>query len=194
MQAPLSDGQIGIRRFRADDVPLLFAAVHESIPELSTWMVWCHAGYSLEDSAAFVSTRNAGWEQGNHYSFVICDLRDDTFLGSVGLKVVSQFDKCADVGYWVRSSRAHQGIAPLAVRLVARFGFQELGFHRMELVMPMENQPGWRLAAEAGAKREGILRQRKLLQGKSHDAIIYSLVEGDLDDGPGGDRLGGCPS
>jgi len=39
--------------------------------ELSAWMVWCHAAYSLADSAAFVSTCDSGWEQGDHYSFVI---------------------------------------------------------------------------------------------------------------------------
>jgi ribosomal-protein-serine acetyltransferase len=180
MQPVFSDGVVGIRRFRPHDGPLHFAAARESIDELSTWMVWCRTDYSLQDSEAFISAQDAEWEQGGQYSFVVFDVKDGAFLGSVGLSQINRAHKFANLGYWVRRSRTRQGVASTAVRLIAQFGLRQLGFNRLEIVIAAGNKPSQRVAEKAGAKREGVLRDRLILHAKAHDAIMYSLVPGDL--------------
>jgi ribosomal-protein-serine acetyltransferase len=180
MERKLSAKFIGIRRFHPDDVPSLFAAARESLDELAAWMVWCHAGYSLTDSMAFVSSCEPDWENGKCYNFAICDLRDGAFLGSVGLNHVNRSHGFANLGYWVRTTRAGQGIASAATRQAAEFALQKCGFHRLEIVVPSGNKPSQRVAEKAGAKLEGILRQRIMLQGRPHDAALYSLIKQDL--------------
>jgi len=177
----LRDGGAGIRRFRPEDAPLLYEATRESIESLCRWMVWCHPGYSMEECSAFVSTCDARWERGDSYSFVIFDVRDGTFLGSAGLSQINQTHRVANMGYWVRSSQAGRGIATSAVRLVARFGLQELGFNRLDIIVPVGNRPSQRVAEKVGAKQEGILRNRLVLQGKPLDAVLYSMVAEDLE-------------
>jgi ribosomal-protein-serine acetyltransferase len=174
------DGFTDIRRFRAEDVPPLFEALSESIDDLCRWMVWCHPGYTMEDCAAFVSACDAKWERGESYSFVIFDVRDGSFLGSVGLNQINHAHRVANLGYWVRSSRAGRGIASAAVRLASRFGLQELGLNRLDIVMPVENLSSQRVAQKAGAKCEGILRNRLVLQDRTFDAVLYSMVAEDL--------------
>jgi ribosomal-protein-serine acetyltransferase len=144
-------------------------------------MVWCHPGYTLEECAAFVSTCDTKWERGESFSFVIYDLRDGTFLGSAGLSQINRTHRVANLGYWVRSSQAGRGIATSAVRLAARFGLQELGFNRLDIIVPLGNRSSQRVAEKVGAKQEGILRNRLVLQGKPLDAVLYSLVAEDLD-------------
>ncbi len=175
------DGWAGIRRFRQEDVPQLFEAARESIQDLCRWMVWCHPGYSLEDCSRFVSHCDSQWERGESYSFAIFDARDGTFLGSAGLNQVNQVHRVANLGYWVRSSQAGRGIATCAVRMAARFGLQELGLNRLDLVVPVGNWPSRRVAEKVGAKQEGVLRNRLVLQGKAWDAILYSMVAEDLE-------------
>ena len=119
MQTELYDGSVGIRPFRSEDAPLLFAAARESMNELSTWMIWCHPNYSLEDSAAFIANCAAEWEKGEQYSFAIFDISDGTFLGSVGLSGVNRAHKFANLGYWVRTKRTQEGVASTATRLIA---------------------------------------------------------------------------
>ena len=109
------DGYVGIRRFRPEDVAPLFDATRESIGSLCQWMVWCHAGYTREDCCGFVSACDEKWERGESHSFVIYDVRDGTFLGSAGLNQISQTHRVANLGYWVRSSRAGRGIGTAAV-------------------------------------------------------------------------------
>jgi RimJ/RimL family protein N-acetyltransferase len=63
----------------------------------------------------------------------------------------------AHVGYWVRTGQTGQGIATAAVRLIARFGFEDLGLQRLELLVAVENLASRRVAEKAGARFEGIL-------------------------------------
>jgi ribosomal-protein-serine acetyltransferase len=181
MQTDLSDGFVAIRRFRMEDVPLLFAAARESINELSPWLPWCHENYSVDETTGFVATRDAEWEKGENYDFAIVHVENGVFLGGVGLNDVKRINKCANLGYWVRTGCTRRGIAPTAARLIARFGLRELDFKRLEIIAATGNKASQRVAEKAGAKREGILRNRMWLHGTSHDAVVYSLVAEDFE-------------
>lgn len=169
-----SEGMIGIRPFNSDDVPALFAATRESIPELCGWMAWCHADYSLADCHAFMARSAADWKKGERHSFAIMDLRDGTLLGSVGLSPVPGAPRCANIGYWVRTSRTRRGIASIAAKLIARFGFEELGLERIELLILDQNKNSRRVAERMGAALER--RSRVSIRGVAHDALLYSLA------------------
>jgi ribosomal-protein-serine acetyltransferase len=179
-EAELCYGSVGISPFRASDKVALFDAVRESANEICTWMVWCRPDYSLADSASFISSCNADWKQGRRYSFVIFDPSDGFFLGSVGLSGICPAHKFANVGYWVRTGMTRRGVASAALRLAARFAFERIGLQRLEIVMPAENRASVRVAEKAGADFEGVMRDRLVLGGKAHDALLYSLVRGDL--------------
>ena len=180
MTNEFTDSRITIRPYRAEDTALLFEAVRETVHELSRWMPWCHSGYSLTDSASFVDSRQADWDKGEHYSFVIEDTRDRQFLGGTGLNFFNRAHNFANLGYWVRSSQTRRGVAAAAVQLAARFGFQKLKLTRLEIVMAAENSASRSVAEKVNATYEGLLRQRLVLHGRCHDALMFSLVPADL--------------
>lgn len=176
----ISDGVIGLRQFTSEDIPRLFTAIHESMSNLSAWMVWAHPDYSMEDTRAFVAKCGPGWEKGEQYSFAIVDVHDGEFLGSVGLSAVNRAHGFANLGYWVRAGKTRHGVASSATRMAARFSFQSLKLNRVELLVPTANAASQRVADKAGAKREGLLRKRLQLNGVAHDAFVYSFVAEDL--------------
>jgi len=179
VRSEFSDGTVSIRPYREDDVQPLFDAVRESVDEAYPWLPWCRPEYTLEDSRTWVSTRAEAWEKGEEYAFVIADGQDH-FLGGPGLNHIRQQDGFGNLGYWVRTSCTGQGIATRAVRLLARFGFEELGLGRIELVAAVGNTASQRVAEKAGAHREGVLRRRLCLHDEYHDAVMYSLIPKDL--------------
>jgi ribosomal-protein-serine acetyltransferase len=75
-----------------------------------------------------------------------------------------------------------RGVASRAARLIARFGFRELGLQRLEIIAATENHASQRAAVKAGATREGVLRKRLLIHGRPHDAVMHSLVEEDMEE------------
>lgn len=180
MEPELSSDGISLRRYRATDVPLVYEAARESISEISPWMSWCHPDYSLEDSAAFVLSRDDAWENQIEFGFVITDSQTGTFLGSVGLNYFNRDHQFANLGYWVRSSRTRRGAATTATILTAQFGLRDLGLQRIEIVVAVENKASQRVAEKSGARKEGVLRNRLSIHERPHDAVMYSLIAADV--------------
>jgi RimJ/RimL family protein N-acetyltransferase len=68
---------------------------------------------------------------------------------------------------------------PRAVRLLAAHAFETLGLHRIEIVPYAANPASQRVAENAGATREGVLRSYFVARGTRHDCVMYSLLPGD---------------
>lgn len=176
----LTDGQILIRPYRAEDTGAMYEAVRESIPEVSRWMGWCHPDYSIAETSEFILAREAAWKNDEVYAFGVFEAGTNFYLGGVGLNFVNRVHQCANLGYWVRTSRAGRGVASRAARLASRFGFETCGFQRIEILAAVGNLPSQRAAEKAGAVREGILRKRLLIGDEAQDAVLYSFVAEDL--------------
>jgi RimJ/RimL family protein N-acetyltransferase len=179
MRTELSNDVVKIRRYCADDIPLLFEAARESINELSAWVSWCHPNYTMEDSRSFVLSRETAWNQKTVFAFAVFDVSSNLFLGGVGVNQINCNHNFANLGYWVRSSQTGRGVATAATLLAAEFGFEELELNRIEILTAIENMASQRVAEKAGAKKEGILRSRLLLHNRPHDVVIYSLIVAD---------------
>ena len=176
----LVDGEIVVRPYRAEDIPALYEAARESIPELSAWMPWCHPDYSIDETRSFILSRAEAWKRDAEYGFGIFDRQSGRFLGGVGLNFVNRNHDLVNLGYWVRTSAAGRGIASGATKLVARFAFEQLGFQRVEILAATGNVASQRVAEKAGAMKEAVLRKRLRVRGTHVDGVLYSLVAEDL--------------
>lgn len=180
MRTSFSNGVVTIRPFEPEDVPGFFSTVHLSADVLGRWMPWCHANYSIEEAMAWLATCQKEWSQGTSYPFLVVDPNTNEVLGSVDINQINRDHNFGNIGYWVSSSHAGRGIATSAVKKVARFGFREAGFTRLEIVTLTDNLASRRVAEKAGAKLECIARNRLMGWGKTHDAAVYSLIPTDI--------------
>jgi RimJ/RimL family protein N-acetyltransferase len=176
-----SDGLVLIRPYRLDDADAIYEAVRESIPDLSPWVSWCHAYYSMEEAKFFLKAQAEWWKEGSVYNFAITDAEGGGFLGGCVLNRIDRTNRIANLSYWVRSSRTRQGVASAASLLAARFGFEELGLNRIEIVAATSNVARLRVAEKLSATREGILRNRITVRDKIYDAVMFSLIPEDLE-------------
>ena len=180
MRTSFNDGIITIRPFEPKDVPSFFAAVRASAEVLGRWMPWCHADYSIDEAKAWLAACQAAWSQDASYPFLIVDPRSQEVIGSVDINQINRDQNFGNIGYWVATAHSGKGIATAAVKLVAQFGFTEVGFARLEIVALTENVASRRVAEKVGAKFECIARSRLVRWGKSHDAAVYSLLPADF--------------
>jgi len=176
----LTDGSVLLEPYRSGDVECLYQAVRESIAELSVWMPWCHADYSIEESRTWVESRAEAWEKGTEYDFVITDAKDGSFLGACSLNHINHNSRIANIGYWVRTSWTKRGVASAAVRLLAQFGLGKLKLNRIEIMVAVGNKTSQRVAEKVGARQEGILRNRIVVRDRVYDAVMFSLIPEDL--------------
>ncbi len=176
----LTDGRVLIRPYRAADIDAMYEAVRESVAEVSPWLPWCHADYTIEESTAFVMAREEAWKNDEAYGFGVFDAATGSYLGGVGLNFINRIHQCANLGYWVRSSQTGRGVASASTRLAARFALEQLGLQRIEILAAVSNHASQRVAEKAGATREGVLRKRLLVNGQPQDAVLYSLIAEDF--------------
>src|SRR3954470_15594775 len=117
----LTDGIVELRAPRRTDAPDLFAAVRASLPELLPWMAWAHPGYSEVESTEWVRRAARAFAEGLEFQFVARAVDSGEVLGTIGLNAIDRLNRCANLGYWLRSDRVGRGLATRAATLVTGF-------------------------------------------------------------------------
>jgi RimJ/RimL family protein N-acetyltransferase len=135
----LSYGTTVIRAYEPGIELAVFEAPRESVKEIGPAMRTWQEGATHKMAAAHVAESIRAWQAGTWYDFAISRVGSGVFLGRVGLDRIR--GHTANVGYWVRTTETGQGIATAAVRLIARFGFEDLGLRRLELLVAVDNWP-----------------------------------------------------
>ncbi len=176
MSVLLDDDRIYIRPYVYEDVALLSKAVRGSLVELLPWINWVHLDYTDKDALDWVSTRQDSWQRGCEYDFAIFCKKTDCLLGGVGLNAIFYEHRFANMGYWVCTAETGKGIATAAARLLCRFAFEYKSFNRVEIVASSANLGSQRVAEKIPAQREGILRERSMINGELHDTVMYSVL------------------
>jgi RimJ/RimL family protein N-acetyltransferase len=135
----------------------------------------------MDESSAFILAREEAWKNDREYGFGVFDVESGKYLGGVGLSFINRVHNCANLGYWVRTSAAGRGVASKAARLAARFGLEEIGLQRIEILAATGNLASQRAAEKAGARLESaLLRKRLRINNQPVDARLYSLISEDL--------------
>jgi RimJ/RimL family protein N-acetyltransferase len=148
---PIALGDLVLRAPVESDAPAIAAAFAD--PPLRLWSP-PPAG---ADTLAWIADR-ADWTSGTRVGWVVADAAGGPVLGSVSVRVDAVLDH-GMIGYWTVPSARGRGIATRSVRAAARFAFEVVGLHRIELAHAVENPASCRVAQSAGFPLEGTLRE-----------------------------------
>ncbi|TWU21959.1 GNAT family N-acetyltransferase [Bythopirellula polymerisocia] len=169
---------VTLRRYQLSDVDAIWEAVQESRAELSRWMTWCHEDYSLEDNRKWVEGRPMAWDSNEEWGFVIVG-ENDRVLGTCGIHRIDLMHHVGELGYWVRTSAAGQGVATQATQQLCNWAFREKSLRRIEILTDVENLASQSVAIKSGGIYEGTLRQRLYVQGLAHDCMLFAVLDDD---------------
>jgi ribosomal-protein-serine acetyltransferase len=176
VRTELTDGTITIRAYEPGIERAVFEAARESVREIGPSMRTWQDGATYEKSVRHVAESIEAWQTGTWYDFAIHRVGSPMFLGRAGLDQMND-GGVANVGYWVRTSETGQGIATAAVRLVARFAFEDLGLRGLELHIAAENLASRRVAEKVGARLEDVLPAGSSGEGRpGHSSFRFSLT------------------
>lgn len=173
---PLREGAYVLRPYRAEDLSDFVAAARESADTVGRWLGFAHAGYTVEEGAAWFARTAQNLAAGSAYELGVFDAETGAFVGGGGLNHFNTVHPLCNLGYWVRASCQGRGIAPAIVRALSRFAFESLKIQRVEIIVAVGNEPSRAVAIKTGALYEGVLRNRIQTNGQVHDAHMFSLV------------------
>ncbi|MEZ4770913.1 MAG: GNAT family protein [Caldilineales bacterium] len=176
----LTDGVVTVRPWQPDDAPAIFAAIEESRAALQQWLPAAGGVTQIDEVRAYIAATQELRDSGTAYDFVIADARSGDVLGGCGLTQINRNHRFCNLYYWVRTGSARRGVARRAIKLAARFGIEGIGLTRIEIVVEPENIASLHAAEGAGARREGLLRNRLTVHDQARDAVMLSLIPADF--------------
>lgn len=167
----MSDGVVTLRPPDHVAAEACYAAVIESLPELTRWIPWAHEGYAMNEVTAWIQQCETGWatEEGNREFFIFG--ADGVFLGGAGL--MRRADH-GEIGYWVRTSAHRRGVATAAARLIRSFA-REIQLEPLILRIDPANAASIGVAEKLGAVRARELETHVHEDGSRHELARFQL-------------------
>jgi RimJ/RimL family protein N-acetyltransferase len=169
-----TDGVVTLRRWREDDADAITAACQD--PEIHHWIPMIPRPYRREHALAYVRGEVEGLGE-HQYAIEV----DGAPVGAIGMTLNRM--RTGHVGYWCASEARGRGVVTRALRLITRYGFDELDVQRMELITDPDNAASQRVAEKVGYRREGVLRSHlDHPDGRRRDSVMFSLLPGEVVD------------
>jgi RimJ/RimL family protein N-acetyltransferase len=176
-----STARLNVRAPQPGDGPETYAAVTESLAELRPWMPWAKEATTVESQEDVMRRAHAEFVARNDLMLLLFLQGTETLVGCSGLHRIDWSVPRFEIGYWVRTPYAGQGLITEAVCGIAAFAFQTLGARRVEIRCDENNTRSARVALRAGFTLEGILRhtRRHHLTGELVNTMIFAQIAGD---------------
>jgi ribosomal-protein-alanine N-acetyltransferase len=172
---PLNDGIVLLRRWAETDLDCIEQATEDpDIPKGTT----VAATFTPAEGLAWIERQWSRAENGTGLSQAIADFASGEALGA-GVLMTRQ-PGTAEIGYWLVPRVRGRGIGSRAVRLLAHWAVKEAGLARVEAFVVPDNVASQRVLEKAAFRREGLLRSYLCYEGRRFDALMYSLLPGDL--------------
>jgi len=134
---------------------------------------------TVEDVSAIVQRMLAG-EPASPVHFVLAPQGSQTLVATVGFHTISALNATAEITYDVAPSHWGRGIATAACRAATLWGFEAKGWHRVQATTVLPNVRSQRVLEHCGFKREGLVRNFRLVRGKPSDYWLYSIIPGEV--------------
>jgi ribosomal-protein-alanine N-acetyltransferase len=173
----LTTDRLVLRPLEAGD----FRAVHAyaSDPEVVRFMDW--GPNTLDDTTVFLDRMitSAARSPRTQFPLAIVPATGDVPVGVVELQIDSAEHRRADVGYVLGRSAWGHGYASEAAAAMLRFGFDELGLHKISATCDPDNRGSARVLEKIGMRREGVLRDHFLVRGQWRDRLLWAALHPD---------------
>lgn len=125
--------------------------------------------------AARCGARRREWQLGTGYGFGI--FVDGRFAGEINVNSVQRGPfQNAYVGYWIDEAQAGNGLIPEALVIVARFTFEDLGLHRLQVAIIPRNVASRRVVEKLGLREEGLAIRYLEINGVWEDHVRYAIT------------------
>jgi ribosomal-protein-alanine N-acetyltransferase len=171
----LSDGRIGLRRWREEDIDCIrLAGTDPGIPQGTT----VPAVYTPDEGRAFIRRQWGRVDNGEGVSQAIVTIDSDRAIGLIWVELRPQCH-VGGLGYWITPPERGHGAATSSVKLVVPWALNVLDLRRLEAWVEPENLASQRVLRRAGFQEEGRLRNFLTIDGRPADALVFSVIAPD---------------
>lgn len=165
----LETQRLRLRSYTESDIPALLLQI--STREVAATTFRIPHPYSEKDAREFL----ASIRDDDEVRVAITLRSSGDLIGGIGLRLNSAINN-AELGYWLGVAYWGKGYASEAGRAMLRYGFKDLGLHRI-FASHFENNPkSGRVLQKLGMRYEGCQRQHIRKWDRYLDLHLYGIL------------------
>ncbi len=170
---PLSTARLSLRLLRANDVPDLLAIYGNA----EVVRYWSHLPWTGRQQAEAMLTRDhAAFAEGSALRLGIELASEQRIIGTLALFNLSTANRRGEIGYALARDRWACGYMQEALTGFIAWLFGTLDLHRLEADIDPANLASARSLLRMGFQREGLMRERWIVDGQASDTELYGLL------------------
>jgi len=161
---------ITFRDFKEEDKAALLTILNE--PQVVKYLSSrIPKPYTLEDAHWWIFT-------GSQIGIVKAIECNGTLVGCIGAdRGVFEYQRSAEVGYWITKDYWGQGFATQAIKQFIPFVFETTDIVRLFASVFSPNTPSERVLIKCGFKLEAIQKQAIFKEGEFYNSHLFSLLK-----------------
>ena len=168
MGPTLETERLKLRRYTEADIPELVPLI--GTREVAATTLRIPHPYTEQDARAFLAIKDP-----DKIWLAITLRRDGRQIGGIGLTVDAQHQH-AELGYWLGVPYWGKGYATEAARAMLRYGFHDLGLHRIFASHFKHNPASGNILRKLGMCYEGCQREHLRKWDQLVDSELYGLL------------------
>ncbi len=183
---PIKTERLLLRPFSTSDARDLFDIYSD--PQVMRF--WSSAPWdSIERAHETLERDIRGFENGEHLCLALERHQDTRMIGQCTLFKISEGCRRAEIGYCLASGVWGNGYMHEALGALIAYGFEHLELNRIEADIDPLNEASVKSVERLGFVREGLLRERWIVDGEVSDSAIYGLLQEDWSSRQAGSSL-----
>lgn len=114
------------------------------------------------------------------HQFIVCMNEDSRPVGCVYLPKFEEEHKKAESGMFMGDTLVKgRGVATEAMKLLAEYGFRELGMHKIVSRVLAHNKASARVLEKVGYVQEAYLHEELFIEGRYEDLLLFGIISPD---------------
>ena len=161
--------RLKLRPYSDDDIPELLRLI--GTREVAATTLRIAHPYTEQDARNFLQLT----QEPDKLWLAITLRNDGGQIGGAGLRIDHQHQN-AELGYWLGLTHWGQGYATEAARELIRYGFEDLGLHRIFASHFKHNSASGRILKKLGMRYEGCQREHLRKWDQFVDSELYGIL------------------
>jgi ribosomal-protein-serine acetyltransferase len=156
---------------------IIFEAIDLNRPYLRKWLPFVDNTWREDDTESFI--KNVLRSSVPKPDIVYEIWYNDSFTGLIAIKELDEWNKRAELGYWLIPRFEGKGIMTSCCKAILDFAFSKMGMNRIQIKVGIGNARSSRIAERLGFIFEGVERAGERFPNHYNDLEVYSLLKKD---------------
>ena len=133
---------------------------------------------TLESVTKLLGKYVGRYDEPNFFRWAVIEKTSGECIGQIAYFLVDAGNEFAEIEYCIGTAFQGKGYATEACKAVIRYGFEEIGLHKVQICCRTENPGSRRVIEKCGLTYEGTLRDYfKMSEGVFEGRMYYSILK-----------------